>query len=61
MINITNFDVLKQEISKTNNREELEDVLNEFRYDIFTCNMTEKCIINYSCKQCYRDFLNKEI
>lgn len=58
---MTNFEVLKNEISKTNSPEELAEVMSEFRYEIFTCNMTENCIQNYSCKQCYSEWLMKEL
>lgn len=58
---MTNFDVLKNEIAKTNNPEELADVMSEFRYEIFPCNMTDKCIKDYSCQACYREWIMKEL
>lgn len=58
---MTNFDLLKIEIQKCMSPQEFEDVLEHFRYEVFDCNMTEKCIQGYSCKQCYRDWMNKKV
>lgn len=58
---MNNFEILKQELMKCNNPEEFSEVMNEFRYEIFPCNMNENCIQGYSCKKCYEEWLMKKI
>lgn len=58
---MTNFEVLKNEIPKTNNPEEFYNVLNEFRWDLFPCKEDVHCIKDYTCTQCYKNWLEKEI
>lgn len=58
---MTNFDLLKLDISKCKTPEEMNEVMEYWRYEKFPCEMNEKCIVSYSCKQCYHEFLNKEI
>ena len=58
---MTNFDILKQELMNCQNAEQLNNVMEEFRWNLFPCNENEHCIKNYSCLQCYRNWLEKEI
>lgn len=58
---MTNFDILKNEISKTNNPEEFQSVMDEFRWGLFSCEPNEGCIKDFSCKKCYEIWLMKEI
>lgn len=56
-----NFDLLKQDIQKCNSPEEFQNVLDYWRYSKFPCEMNEKCIVGYSCQECYRSFLKSEV
>lgn len=58
---MTNFDILKIEVMKCTTPEEFEEVMERFRFEIFPCDMTERCIEGYTCKQCYREWLMKEV
>lgn len=58
---MTNFDLLKLDISKCKTPEEMDEVMEHWRYEKFPCEMNEKCIVNYSCKQCYHEFLMKNM
>ena len=58
---MTNFDILKIEIMKCTTPEELEEVLTRFRYEEFPCNITDRCIVGYTCQLCYREWLMKEV
>lgn len=58
---MTNFDLLKKDIQKCNNAEEFQNVLDDWRYNKFPCEMNEKCIVGYSCKVCYESFLESEV
>lgn len=58
---MTNFDVLKQEISKCNNAHEFTELLENWRYTIFPCESNDKCIKSIlPCFSCYLEWLDEE-
>ena len=58
---MTNFDILKIEIMKCTTPDEFEEIIEKFRFEIFPCNMGKNCIEGYTCKQCYREWLMREV
>ena len=59
---MTNFDVLKEEITKCKSGQQLTNLLDMFRYGVFPCEMNSNCFDRIvDCSDCYAEWLDKEI